>query len=284
MPKADHLLGLNTPTLDEDPDRPAKKYVEPGMVIFHGVAFLAATIAAGVVLYMLECSETCCTAIVPKEGPAVVPAGHLLLVAIVSGMLGGLIHAISSFTDFAGNRQLLHSWIPWLYLRAPIGALLAVVVYFVLQTRGLSGSCCEQLHTVALSAALTGLFSKQVADKLSDLVDNLFVPSKQPARYDALQRETTTGGTAASAAKEEGYDETIKRVQQLLIQLGFLGQTTSDGKAADDGILDDDTRAAVETFLAAHGVTGDARKQLGDEYTPDFWPLLLDLLESAARP
>src|SRR6185503_2697779 len=155
MAKADQLIGLDTPTLADDPDRPPKRYVHAGMVIVHALAMLAAAMAAAIALYLLECNGTCSDA-APKEGaPVSIPGGRLLLVAMVSGTLGGLVHAISSFTDFAGNRQLLHSWIPWLYLRAPVGALLATMVYLVLQTtgQGLTGSCCTQLHTVALAGS-----------------------------------------------------------------------------------------------------------------------------------
>ena len=56
----------------------------------------------------------------------------LLLVILVSA-LGSYIHVTVSFSDFAGNRQLVASWMWWYVLRVFVGSALAVLFYFAIR-------------------------------------------------------------------------------------------------------------------------------------------------------
>ena len=58
---------------------------------------------------------------------------RLLLIALWFGALGSLLHAGSSFVSFAGNRQLVVSWLPWYIVRPLLGAGLAAVFYVVMR-------------------------------------------------------------------------------------------------------------------------------------------------------
>ena len=55
----------------------------------------------------------------------------LILVVLVSA-LGSYIHISVSFSDFAGNRQLVASWMWWYVLRVFVGSALAVLFYFAI--------------------------------------------------------------------------------------------------------------------------------------------------------
>jgi hypothetical protein len=207
----------------------------------------------------------------------------LITIAVVSAWMGGLIHAGTSFATFAGNRQLMHSWLWWFYLRPPIGALLGVLVY--LSARAASNgevNTCADVYRYALLAGVAGLFSKQASDKLSDLVDSIFSPSKPPVRYDPLDHRQPTAEGTDTAAAAAPYAELIQWVQRTLIELGYLPKTTPAGQASDNGVLGDDTRAAVEAFLKAEQFTREDRlATLGEETDPDYWAKLLQLLIEA---
>jgi hypothetical protein len=117
----------------------------------------------------------------------------LLILVLVTGALGSFIHVATSLADFVGNRQSTQSWSLWYVMRAPIGAALAVVVYFVLRASlinvGTNTPSEPNVYTVATVAALTGIFSKQAIDKLNELLDVLFRPAPDAGdggRHDQL--------------------------------------------------------------------------------------------------
>jgi len=286
MPKGDLLIGLETPLLDDDPDRPAKHYVDEATVTRHAAWFFAASVLAFVALGTLLSVSPCL--VTTRTGWSEV---SLLLIAMVAAAMGGLIHALTSFTDFAGNRQLVSSWVPWLYLRPAIGALLGVIVYFGLRAGEFGGvsdaSTCKGLYLVALTSALAGLFSKQAADKLSDIVENLLASPRQPERVDSLEKKDDGGKAVVPVVggrREDEFDATVQRVQQLLLERGYLADKAPNGARRDNGLLDEATRAAIDKFLAEHGIVGKDRAQtVGEDFSPDFWPKLIDLISQAPR-
>jgi len=102
---------------------------------------------------------------------------RLLFLVLLAGALGSYIHTATSYVDFAGNRQLISSWAWWYILRPFIGMILALVLYIILR----GGLIIVQTETSALKpfsilsfAALSGMFSKQVIDKLRELLDTFF--------------------------------------------------------------------------------------------------------------
>lgn len=100
----------------------------------------------------------------------------LLLVAVLSA-LGSYVHAAQSFVDFAGNRQLVVSWIWWYPFRILIGVGLAEIFYFAIRA-GFFGTDTPTSfinpYGIAAVAGLVGLFSKQATDKLAEVFETLF--------------------------------------------------------------------------------------------------------------
>jgi hypothetical protein len=114
---------------------------------------------------------------------------RLILIVLVSGALGSLVHALGSFVDYVGNRKLATSWIAW-YVTSPfIGSLLALILYLVLRgglmTPSASTGSLNFYGTAALSA-LTGMFSRQARDKLKELFDVLFRVAQKETRSEPL--------------------------------------------------------------------------------------------------
>lgn len=131
-------------------------------------------------------------------GPFSVPSDQrLFLTVIASGVLGSLIHSITSFADYVGNRSLDRSWIWWLVLRAPVGVALALLFYLVLRgglivpsmPNGSGETDTTHLlnpYGIAAISALAGMFSKQATDKLREIFDTLFRTREPVNRADPL--------------------------------------------------------------------------------------------------
>jgi hypothetical protein len=99
----------------------------------------------------------------------------ILMVALV-GALGSLIHAMTSFATYVGNKQFAGSWSWWFILRPFIGMPLALIFYFVVRggffTMAADTDAISPFGIAGLSG-LVGMFSKQAIDKLREVFENL---------------------------------------------------------------------------------------------------------------
>src|SRR6185295_634098 len=102
------------------------------------------------------------------------------------------VHAAQSFASYVGNARFKSTWTWWYVLRIPIGAALALFVYFVVRG-GLAGTAtgagsADDLNLFGIMAfsGLAGLFSKQAADKLAEVFDTLFATKEDRKREDKL--------------------------------------------------------------------------------------------------
>jgi hypothetical protein len=106
-------------------------------------------------------------------------------------VLGSVVHTATSLASFLGNRRFEASWAPWHLLRPLIAAALAVLAYVVLRAGFLTPEApAESIDRfgVAATAGLAGLFSKQVIDKLEDVVGVVFASGADAERTDKLVR------------------------------------------------------------------------------------------------
>ena len=118
----------------------------------------------------------------------------LLRLVAWGGALGGFLHMITSFVGALDDGPLYRSRFLRLAFRPVVGAGLAVVVYFVLQTGLLSpvsstpfgaaeagtvtNNATDVYRTLAI-ACLTGLFARRAMDKLREVFFMLFQPKNQ---------------------------------------------------------------------------------------------------------
>ena len=120
---------------------------------------------------------------------------RLLVIALWFGALGSLLHAGSSFVRYAGNRQLIVSWLPWYIVRPFLGAGLAAVFYVVMRagigTAGGAAPIDMNHYTVAAFAALVGLFTHGATVKLKDVFDALFPPRDGAGDADPLREDSS---------------------------------------------------------------------------------------------
>lgn len=117
---------------------------------------------------------------------------RLLLIVLLTGALGGLVHALRSVYWYVGNRALKRSWL-LMYITLPfVGASLALVFYFVIRGGFFSPqSSFEQTSPFGFAAfsALIGMFSTQAVMKLQHVAETLLV--KPDKGVDAKPQETS---------------------------------------------------------------------------------------------
>jgi hypothetical protein len=145
---------------------------------------------------------------------------RLLLLVLLAGLLGAYVHAAQSFASYMGNQKFRRQWAWWYILRLPVGGVLALFVYFTARGGLLTGttptSKTDDLNIFGIMtfAALAGLFSKQVVDKLAEVFSNFFKSSQDDQRKDKLEggeedadaRRVAGGTEAAGSATDSAAD------------------------------------------------------------------------------
>jgi hypothetical protein len=111
---------------------------------------------------------------------------RLLMVVVLSGAIGAMVHALRSFSKYVGSRELLWSWVTYYVLLPFVGATLALLFYLVIRG-GFFSSAASVSETspagFAALAGLVGLFSEPATQKLRSVAGTLFEevpPSTDP--------------------------------------------------------------------------------------------------------
>lgn len=104
---------------------------------------------------------------------------RMMLISVLMGVIGAMVHVMTSFADFVGNGRLAKSWVPWYLLRPVIGSGLALFFYVGFRAGLLTGagtSTADVINPFGVAAigGLAGMFSKQATDKLSEVFSTLF--------------------------------------------------------------------------------------------------------------
>ncbi|MGH2945534.1 MAG: hypothetical protein ACRDPC_04615 [Solirubrobacteraceae bacterium] len=145
----------------------------------------------------------------------------LLLLVILVSAVGSYVHVTVSFSDFAGNRQLVSSWVWWYLLRVFVGSSLAVLFYFAIRGgffSSASDSSQVNVYGIAALSGLVGLFSKQATDKLREIFDTAFRTQQgygDDARSDGIANPAPT--LESSEPARIGHDE----LDVVLVGTGF---------------------------------------------------------------
>ena len=108
--------------------------------------------------------------------------GQLLLVVVLAGALGGQVRSLRSFAWYVGNKELKRSWLTQYILTPFVGAILAIVFYFII--RGCfcpADSTVQQINIYGFAglATLVGIASEPIALKLKQVTDTLFTKPMQ---------------------------------------------------------------------------------------------------------
>lgn len=130
---------------------------------------------------------------------------RLVLIVLLSGVLGSLLHSIRSFYEYAGNRRLVTSWAVMYFMLPFYGALMALVVYLVFRGGLFSPSASVDETSpfgFAAIAALMGMFSHQAAEKLKEVAETLL--SKPPHGKDHVSPSPALTSIDPKEGSEKG--------------------------------------------------------------------------------
>jgi hypothetical protein len=120
---------------------------------------------------------------------------RLILMVMVVGALGGNVHGLRSFANFAGVGRLTRSWVWWYLYRPFIGLPMALIFYFAVRGGLLSiGAETGDINRfgIAAVAALVGMFSDQAAMFLRRLFATMFEAGKtELAPYNVPEHRLT---------------------------------------------------------------------------------------------
>ena len=147
---------------------------------------------------------------------------RMLFTVVIAGAIGSLVHALTSFADFVGNRRFSANWLWWYGVRLPIGSALAIFFYFIVRGGLLlptvpTGTTVDlQASTLALNpyaiaafAALAGMFAKNASDKLSEVFDAVMSRKDPVNRADALRGGTGLKIDPEKLTKDRREDLTV---------------------------------------------------------------------------
>jgi hypothetical protein len=110
------------------------------------------------------------------------PDHAIFIVVVLSGGVGGIIHALRSMYWYIGNRNLRRSWLAFYACVPVLGATLGLVFYIVARGGLLSGQASASAinpYGFCAIAALVGLFTSQTVAKLKEVFTTLFAAAEQ---------------------------------------------------------------------------------------------------------
>jgi hypothetical protein len=151
----------------------------------------------------------------------------LLLLVILVSAVGSYVHVTVSFSDFAGNRQLVSSWVWWYLLRVFVGSSLAVLFYFAIRGgffSSASDSSEVNVYGIAALSGLVGLFSKQATDKLREIFDTAF--RTQQGYGDDVRSDGIAANPAPTLDPSKPPQISHDKLDVVLVGTGFTKDST----------------------------------------------------------
>jgi hypothetical protein len=129
---------------------------------------------------------------------------RLLLIVILAGALGSLVHTVRSVYWYIGNRTLKWSWLAKYILQPFAGSALAVIFYVVIRGGFFSPQTTFENTSpfgFAALAALVGLFSEQAVLKLKRVAETVL---ERPAPgADATQQDEDSSSPPDETTKAD---------------------------------------------------------------------------------
>ena len=155
----------------------------------------------------------------------------LLLLVVLAGALGSVLHAGRSLFTFVGNRNLRVSWL-WMYYLLPLNGAVVGILFFLVMLAGLFSVQGNTAQTFLLTigvAAIVGMFSQQAVEKLKQISEAIL--TKLPPSAD----QKPTPLTLAAVTPPQG--PTAGGTAVVLTGTGFAsGATVTFGGATATGV------------------------------------------------
>lgn len=146
---------------------------------------------------------------------------RLLLLVLLAGAIGSMLHAVRSLVAYVGNRNFVNSWLPFYYLSPVSGAMVAFVAYLAIRGGFFSAEATTAEANIFMFVALAtiaGLFSNQVLEKLRKVAETAF--DKAPPGKNSLKSGKPVVKEVRPATVTVGHSEPITAVGS-----GFVSTT-----------------------------------------------------------
>jgi hypothetical protein len=138
--------------------------------LWHAVLAIATTLLT---LLWWPVVEQTASSTVQFRGFTFTLSSGVLLLAIVGGSAGSLVHTIAIFSSRVGRRTFETSFL-WWYLLRPIGAVLLALIFVAAVSSGLlalsGGDGASSAALAFIAGALAGLFTDAVLQRLRGLL------------------------------------------------------------------------------------------------------------------
>jgi hypothetical protein len=156
---------MNNQTVTRDTSRSGSPHVGPFGFLLTAVYLILLSII--LVVAMVQC-----WALSISDGR------RLLFIVVLAGALGGQVRSLRSFAWYVGNKELKRSWLTQYVLTPFVGAILAIISYFII--RGAfcpANSNVQQINIYGFAglASLVGIASEPIALKLKQVANTLFI-------------------------------------------------------------------------------------------------------------
>jgi hypothetical protein len=184
QPEIADLIGQGTITVDVITHKTGSDDAAPEGLISNGIV-----VSIGKPVAPLNLG---CWPYLGCKNPPITRETQLLLIVLLAGALGCMIHALRSITVFLGNRSAVTSWFWWYITRPLLGMALALIFYAVLRGGFLAGSPADAKVVspfgVLAMGALVGMFTEKASDKLAEIFGTLFQSKTEDASKDKLKK------------------------------------------------------------------------------------------------
>lgn len=149
--------------------------------------------AAGNPTWLTQVSVICISGLHPEQ--------RMVILVLLSGLLGSLIHGATSFSSYVGDQKLDKNWLWWYALRPLVGMAVAFVFYIVFRGGLVNNTRLESLNIygVMTLAALAGLFSDRATLKLKEVFETLFQPKDDRSGKLNTSEENVEGSEEAKS-------------------------------------------------------------------------------------
>jgi hypothetical protein len=139
---------------------------------------------------------------------------RVIVIVLISGGAGAMVHALRSFSAHMGTRHLTVGWGWWYLLRPLEGAVIALAFYLVLRGGLIGSNAADQTTAKVISiygmagiAVLVGMFSQEAVAKLKVVAETLFskatsTATAQPAPKPVLTKIAPTTAAVGDKALE----------------------------------------------------------------------------------
>jgi hypothetical protein len=133
----------------------------------------------------------------------------LLLLVVLSGALGSLVHAMRSYGRYVGDRIFLMNWNVYYVNRPFIGGALAFVFYLIVRGGLFTSNTPSSLDAANpfgffAIGGLVGLFSEQALEKLKEIAETVFAVASPGTQTVATPGDSSSGSDQTGTNEGQG--------------------------------------------------------------------------------